>query len=454
MSDTIAAISTAPGEGGVGIVRISGPDSLKIMKRVLKKCPLNPIPRHAYYSHVVDDEGKIIDEVLAIYMKAPHTYTCEDVVELQAHGSNVSLRLILRSVLKAGARPAEPGEFTKIAFLNGRLDLSQAEAVIDLIRAESEIPLSIAADQLGGHLGKEVREIRNELKDILAQMAVNIDFPDEDIEQITFEEFTKGITKSRDRVLSLLHSADSGRIAKEGIKIAISGRPNVGKSSLMNALLGENRAIVTDIPGTTRDTIEECASVSGYPLVLIDTAGIRETEDLIEKIGIERSRKAMDRADLVLMVFDGSKELNDEDKIIADAAKGKKVLAVINKKDLGCIIKENEIKEILPECNIVTTSLIDSHGPEIIRNKIEEVFLAGAVKSSAGNIITNERHRQALERTKESLNDSLNLLENMKPLEITEIEVHEAYDSLGEIIGETAGEEILDTVFSRFCLGK
>lgn len=346
MADTIAAIATPLGEGGVGIVRVSGPNSLAIMRSIYRECPDEVIPRHVYYGHAVDNHGTVIDDMVAIYMKAPHTFTGDDVVEFQAHGSNVSLRLILRSAISVGARIADPGEFTKNAFLNGRLDLSQAEAVIDLIKSRSEKPLSIASDQLNGSLGQEIIDIRNHIKDVLAQMAVNIDFPDEDIEQVSYDEFLAELMKQQGRLGKLIKSAEFGKLAREGIKLALVGRTNVGKSSLMNGLLGEDRAIVTNIPGTTRDTIEESATIGGYPIVIVDTAGIRDTDDVIEQIGIERSKNQIDIADFVIMVIDGSSSLEDEDFEIAKHIEGKQVLLVINKEDLGITISESEIERI------------------------------------------------------------------------------------------------------------
>lgn len=454
MSDTIAAISTATGEGGVGIVRVSGPNCLNIMRSVFDACPEEVVPRHAYYGHAVDREGRTIDEVICLYMKAPHTYTCEDVLELQAHGSRVSLKLILRSVLAAGARSAEPGEFTKRAFLNGRMDLTQAEAVIDLIKAKSEMPLSIAGDQLAGRLGEEVNAIRSALLDTLAQMAVNIDFPDEDIEQETLSRFAEELAGTRENLLQLLRTSEGGRIAREGIKIAIVGKPNVGKSSLMNAILGEKRVIVTDIPGTTRDTVEEAAQIAGIPVVLVDTAGIRETDDVIEQIGISRSQEELSRADLVVMVFDASRALGQEDREIAGKLQEKNILAVCNKADLKQEVTEKEIAALLPPCEVVTTSLLTTKGADEVMAKIESVFTARQVRSSYGNVVTGERQRDALERADGALSGAIRLLQEEEPLEIAELEVHSAYDALGEITGETAGEEILDAVFSRFCLGK
>lgn len=454
MSDTIAAISTPLGEGGVGIVRVSGPNSLSIMKSVFKECPEVVTPRHAYFGHAQNDEGKIIDEMLVLYMKAPHTFTGDDTVEFQAHGSNVSLKLILRSAIMAGARMADPGEFTKNAFLNGKLDLSQAEAVIDLIKSKSEKPLAIAAEQLEGTLGQEIISIRNNIKDVLAQMAVNIDFPDEDIEQIEYDKFISNLNIEKLRLDSMIKSASSGRIAREGIKIALVGKTNVGKSSLMNGLLGENRAIVTNIPGTTRDTIEELATVAGFPIILVDTAGIRETDDIIEKIGIEKSRNEIKNADLILFVIDGSSELTNEDIEIAGHIIDNRILVVINKEDLGINISENDINNLINNDGIIITSVKNIYGIKKIRDKIEKIFNDGIIKSDGGNIVTNERHHRAIERAYYSLENCIKLLKNCEALEIAEIDAHDAFDTLGEIIGETASEEILDTVFSKFCLGK
>lgn len=455
MGDTIAAISTPQGEGGIGIVRISGDNALNIMKKILRPCPDTVKARYAYYGNIcrVDSE-EIIDEAICLYMKAPHSYTCEDVVEIQAHGGILSIRMILRAVLEAGARMAEPGEFTKLAFLNGRMDLAQAEAVIDVIKAKSELPLQIAERQLKGRLGTEVQDIRESLRDVLAQMAVNIDFPDEDIEQVEFQKFKEDLTGVVSRVQRLLDTCDNGRIAKEGIRVAIVGKPNVGKSSLMNALLGEERAIVTNIPGTTRDTIEESANICGIPLVLTDTAGIRETEDVIEQMGIQKSREEMEAADLIILVLDGSESLSEDDLEIMKQNRNQKVLVILNKEDLGKNLGEENILEVIPDAEIVRTSLLSVDGADVVVKRIEKMFVSGIMNMRERNIVTSERQRDALERGMASVKDAIHLLEIEEPIEICELEAHNAYEALGEIVGETAGEEILDTVFSKFCLGK
>lgn len=456
MTDTFAAIATAPGEAGVGIVRVSGPKSLDIFHAVYRECPEHVEPRHVYYGHAVRSDGTVIDEMVCFYMKAPHTYTGEDSVEFQAHGSDVSLRLILRSVIEAGARMADPGEFTKTAFLHGKMDLSQAEAVIELIRAKSELPLSIATSQLGGCLRDEVHLLRDRLRDVLAEMAVNIDFPDEDIEQVAFDAFAASIGSILTDVRNLLATADTGRMARSGIRVAIVGRPNVGKSSLMNALLGDDRAIVTDIPGTTRDTISEWGQVEGIPLVLVDTAGIRETTDTIERIGIERSRSEMERADLILFVLDRSMPLTEEDRKIAEEVKesGKSAILILNKDDLETVISAEEAQALVPEASILELSMRDPRGGKEAAAAISDLFFEKKLESTHGSVILMERHRDALERSVSSLEESLAMLDRGEALEVTELEVHAAYDSLGEITGDTAGEEILDTVFAKFCLGK
>ena len=449
MGDTIAAIATPQGEGGIGIVRISGDESLNIMKKILRPFPAEVKPRYAYYGNIVNPENEnVIDEAICLYMKAPHSYTCEDVVEIQAHGGIVSIRLILRTVLDCGARMAEPGEFTKLAFLNGRMDLAQAEAVIDVIKAKSEMPLQIAQRE------KAKKQLAESLRDVLAQMAVNIDFPDEDIEQVESQRFCEDLSEVKEKVQNLLDTCDNGRIAKEGIRVAIVGKPNVGKSSLMNALLGENRAIVTNIPGTTRDTIEESATIHGLPLVLTDTAGIRETDDVIEQMGIQKSHEEMEAADLVVLVLDGSRSLSSEDVEILKQNEGQRVLVVLNKNDLGEAVSQDEVKDILPEAEIVQTSLLRLSGADAVTHRIQEMFLEGIQNMQERNIVTSERHRDALNRGMESITDGMNLLEMGESIEICELQVHNAYEALGEIIGETAGDEILDTVFSKFCLGK
>lgn len=463
MSDTIAAISTALGEGGIGIVRISGPSGLDILRAVTDNVPAKIEARHAYLGKIIDADSKVIDEAIYIYYESPASYTGEDMIEIQAHGSNVSLRRILNRILDCDIRDvrmAEPGEFTKLAFLNGKMDLSQAEAVIDIIKAKSDLSLGIAESQREGRLGDSIREIRESLLDILAEMAVNIDFPDEDIDQTAYDELANRLRWILNDVDDLLDTSSIGKIAREGVKISIVGKPNVGKSSLMNAILGEGRVIVTDIPGTTRDTVEESVSLGGIPIVLIDTAGLRDTEDKVEKIGIERTEKAIASSDMVILVIDGSKELEDEDDKILNYVKkmnGENIIVVINKNDLGNSIDDKIIKKLIPECTVVNTSLVGKNAIEAAKNistVIGEKLNLNNIKTTETNIVSNERHIKMLKNASADLDDAITMLQNGEPVEVAELSARYAYDSLGKIIGEDVGEDVIDAVFSKFCLGK
>ena len=454
--DTIAAVATAMGEGGIGIVRISGDKALSILEKVFCSVKNRPTEnRKLTYGFVTDNfTGEKIDEVMAVYMKAPHSYTAEDVVEIQCHGSIVSLRKILALVLKNGARLAEPGEFTKRAFLNGRLDLSQAEAVIDLVRAKSDKTFDVALSQLEGSFSKKIKEIRSDLVDILVNITVNIDYPDEDIEVITYENLISGLGNVKAKVDSLLATADTGRILREGLNIAIIGKPNVGKSSLMNALLRETRAIVTEIPGTTRDTIEEALTIRNIPVKLTDTAGIRHTDDVIEKIGIEKSKESFNKADLVIFMVDNSRPLDDEDREIIEYIGDRKVLAIINKTDLENRLDISEIKRKLPNGIFIETSMAREDGISRIEDEIENLVYGGKVKQNDSMMVTNVRHKALLEEASSALRDAASMAGAGEALEFLEIDVNRAYEALGEIIGEAVNEDIINEVFARFCLGK
>ena len=454
--DTIAAVATAMGEGGIGIVRISGDKALSILEKVFCSVKNRPTEnRKLTYGFVTDNfTGEKIDEVMAVYMKAPHSYTAEDVVEIQCHGSIVSLRKILALVLKNGARLAEPGEFTKRAFLNGRLDLSQAEAVIDLVRAKSDKTFDVALSQLEGSFSKKIKEIRSDLVDILVNITVNIDYPDEDIEVITYENLISGLGNVKAKVDSLLATADTGRILREGLNIAIIGKPNVGKSSLMNTLLRETRAIVTEIPGTTRDTIEEALTIRNIPVKLTDTAGIRHTDDVIEKIGIEKSKESFNKADLVIFMVDNSRTLDDEDREIIEYIGDRKVLAVINKTDLENRLDISEIKRKLPNGIFIETSMAREDGISRIEDEIENLVYGGKVKQNDSMMVTNVRHKALLEEASYALRDAASMAGAGEALEFLEIDVNRAYEALGEIIGEAVNEDIINEVFARFCLGK
>ena len=454
MNDTISAISTAYGEGGIGIVRMSGSRSYEILSDIFDN--IDKVEnRKLTYGHIRDPrDGRTVDEVLVAYMKAPHTYTGEDVVEINCHGSMVALRKILDITLKEGASLAEKGEFTKRAFLNGKIDLSQAEAVIDLIKASSSSGYDVALSQLDGSFGKNISEIRQKLVDILVDITVNIDYPDEDIEEIVYENLRENIFKIKEDIDYLISTSNTGRILKDGIKIAIIGKPNVGKSSLMNRLLMENRAIVTDIPGTTRDVIQENMMIRNIPVILIDTAGIRETDDKIEKIGIEKSKETFNDADLILFLLNSGDVITDEDYSIMNRVANKNVLVLLNKSDMDRKIETDRIKEILGDKTFLDTSMETGQGVEELKDIIEKMVYKGNLKQDNSLIVTNVRHLNLLRDASAFLEDSLKSIDANQPLEFIEIDVKNTYDDLGAILGEEVGDDILNEVFSRFCLGK
>lgn len=457
MEDTIAAVATAYGEGGIGIIRISGEKALSILEEVFEFAGETSqiVNRRMTYGRIVDRENEqIIDEVLAIYMKGPKTYTAEDVVEINCHGSMVSLRKTLALVLRKGARLAEPGEFTKRAFLNGRLDLSQAEAVIDIIKAKTDRSFDVAMSQLEGALSLRVTEIRQKLLDLLVDITVNIDYPDEDIEELTYDKIEENILLIGEMIEKLLSTADTGRMIREGIRVAIVGKPNVGKSSLMNSLLRETRAIVTEIPGTTRDTIEEAISIRNIPVYLVDTAGIRETSDEVERLGIERSKAAFNEADFIIFIMDGSSAISDEDREIASYLDGRNSVVLINKNDLERGFTNDDVRELVNDPVIIETSLINNEGIEEIENHIEELVYGGELSQHDSTMVNNVRHIELLKQSRDSLRDAMEMTLAREALDFIEVDVRNAYDLLGEITGETVSDDIINEVFARFCLGK
>ncbi len=457
MEDTIAAVATAYGEGGIGIIRISGEKALSILEEVFEFAGETSqiVNRRMTYGRIVDRENEqIIDEVLAIYMKGPKTYTAEDVVEINCHGSMVSLRKTLALVLRKGARLAEPGEFTKRAFLNGRLDLSQAEAVIDIIKAKTDRSFDVAMSQLEGALSLRVTEIRQKLLDLLVDITVNIDYPDEDIEELTYDKIEENILLIGEMIEKLLSTADTGRMIREGIRVAIVGKPNVGKSSLMNSLLRETRAIVTEIPGTTRDTIEEAISIRNIPVYLVDTAGIRETSDEVERLGIERSKAAFNEADFIIFIMDGSSAISDEDREIASYLDGRDSVVLINKNDLERGFTNDDVRELVNDPVIIETSLINNEGIEEIENHIEELVYGGELSQHDSTMVNNVRHIELLKQSRDSLRDAMEMTLAREALDFIEADVRNAYDLLGEITGETVSDDIINEVFARFCLGK
>lgn len=457
IDDTIAAIATAPGEGGVGIIRISGPKSLEISNKIFKPFHRSSIDdysvRTLIYGNIYDGEH-IIDEVLLAYMKAPNSYTVEDVIEINCHGGFISVKKILELVLKCGARIAEPGEFTKRAFLNGRIDLSQAEAVIDIINAKTEQSHQIAQSQLDGNLSKKIKDLRNQITSVLAQVEVAIDYPEEDIEFITYNELIEKTKIIQDEIVKMYKTADTGKILREGLKTAILGKPNVGKSSLLNSILGENRAIVTDIPGTTRDVIEEFVNIKGIPLRIIDTAGIRETEDIVEKIGVERSLNHMKSSDLILVVIDSSKNIDIEDIDILENVDKSKTLVILNKIDLESNLDIDTIKKYIEEKNIINISALKNEGLELLHDRIEEMVFEGDISNNEDVMITNSRHKDAIYKAMKSVEDAVSALNDKMPYDFIEVDLKDAWDTLGYINGDTVSEDLLDTIFHNFCIGK
>ncbi|OPX85717.1 MAG: tRNA modification GTPase MnmE [Pelotomaculum sp. PtaB.Bin117] len=457
--DTIAAISTPLGEGGIGIVRISGPEALKVSGKIFKskRAGLEEIKSHRMiYGHVCDRlTGEVVDEALFCYMKAPHSYTREDIVEINCHGGMVPLRKTLELVLAEGVRLAEAGEFSKRAFLNGRLDLAQAESVIDLIRSKTEAGLKLAVSQLKGDLSKKIREIQDKILGILAQVEVNIDFPEDDLEEATGKDIICAGEVLLEQIKSLIKGADAGIIYREGVKAAIVGKPNVGKSSLLNALLREKRAIVTDVPGTTRDVIEEIINIKGIPLRIIDTAGLRETEDLVEKIGMERTREATDRADLVLPVLDATEGLSREDFAVLALAGAKKCLVIVNKIDVqDKKIDMEDLKKLAGGRKVICISAEQGTGLAELEDMIADLLLCGKVDQSDSYMVTNIRHKQALEKAAFHLSEAISSIKGLVPVDIVAIDLRDAWEALGEITGMSVTEDLIERIFRDFCVGK
>lgn len=453
IDDTIAAISTATGNGGIGIVRLSGSGAIDVADSVfvsVKGKKLSEQKSHTIHFGNIVYEGKVIDEVLVSVMKAPNTYTREDVVEINTHGGYRAVTAVLNAVLKCGARMAEPGEFTKRAFLNGRIDLTQAEAVIDIINAKTDASREAAMLRLEGRLSKEIKEIRDKILTMLAHIEAGIDYPEHDDETMTYNMISEGTKAAVEAVDKLIKSADTGKIYKEGIKTVILGRPNVGKSSLLNAMLEEDRAIVTDIPGTTRDSLEEMLNVHGIPLNIIDTAGIRNTNDVIEQIGVEKSKSLAEQADLILLMFDGSRELTDEDLELIELVRNKKTITLVNKLDLEQKIDMEAIGDMDP----VNISVKADKGINDIYEKIKSMFAVGDINIDNEVLISGERNKESLYKAKRSLSNVMETVENRMPEDFISMDLTEAYEALGEITGEALEEDIIDKIFSEFCLGK
>ena len=451
---TIVSISTAPGIGGIGIIRMSGEKSFEILDKIFKpktSQKIEDIKGYTIkYGHIVEN-NEIIDEVLVSYFKAPRSYTTENMCEINSHGGNVVVKKILEICLKNGAELAEPGEFTKRAFLNGRIDLAQAESVIDVINAKSDKEAKSGIKQLEGYLSKEIKGIKQEILDVLVNIEVTIDYPEYDTPEVQEKEIAQMLESVGKKLKKLEKSFDNGKIIKDGIKTAIIGKPNAGKSSLLNAILKEDRAIVTDIAGTTRDTIEEFVTINGIPLNLVDTAGIREASDEVEKIGVEKSIKQANDADLIIAIFDSSKDLEEEDIEILNLIKGKKSIILLNKSDLNSKIDDRftSITE-----NILRISALNKYGIDELYEKIAELFNLNEINLDNEILITNIRHKNIISKSLENVNKAKEALEINMPIDIITIYIKEILEDLGEITGEVVTEDIINEIFSKFCLGK
>ncbi|WP_281883271.1 tRNA uridine-5-carboxymethylaminomethyl(34) synthesis GTPase MnmE [Paenibacillus sp. YYML68] len=457
IQDTIAAIATPLGEGGIAVIRVSGDDAVAVSDRVYKgRLKLTDAPTHTVQYGYIYDPGTNarIEEVLVTIMRAPRSFTKEDVVEISCHGGFVSVRKVLELVLEHGARLAEPGEFTKRAFLNGRIDLSQAEAVIDLIRAKSDRAFRIAYKQSEGRLSKQIQALRHQLVETMAHIEVNIDYPEHDVEELTNSFIKTKCGAAIEEIDQLLTTAGQGKILREGLVTAIIGRPNVGKSSLMNTLAQEERAIVTDIEGTTRDVVEEYVQVNGIPLKLLDTAGIRETADLVEKIGVEKSRQALSEADLILLVFNGAESLTDDERQMIQELSGRQVIAIINKVDLEQRLEEDVLVEAFGEERVVRLSIVKQQGIADLEKAVAALFFSGQVESSDLTYVSNARHIHLLKQARAALQEAYSATEAFVPIDMIQIDIRNAWEHLGEIIGDSVSESLIDTIFSQFCLGK
>src|SRR5713226_4841281 len=485
-NDTIAAIGTPPGFGGIGVVRVSGPEAFPLVLPLLRRPGGNTDlpPSHLLtYGHIIDPTThETLDEVLVAFMRAPHTYTREDVVEIQGHGGPLVLQRILRLLLAQGARMANPGEFTLRAFLNGRLDLAQAEAVMDLISSQTEAGHRLAMQQLRGRISEQIQNARHTVLSILARIEASIDFPEEDVPTPLPEELRPLVLAAQQQVDALLAGSEQGRLYRQGLRTAIIGRPNVGKSSLLNALLRSERAIVTPVAGTTRDTVEEVANVRGIPLHLIDTAGITPTSDPVEQVGVERSRAAAESADLILLVFDSSEPLTAQDRRVSEElwAMGfgsqsiheherdlpavpagqssemarRPVILIINKSDCRQFIEIAQLKQMWSGAPLNPTTMPTGAGIAELEEQIAHLVLAGKTLQGEGALITSARHQESLRRASEHIRASLIPLHEGLPLDFVSIDLRAAYDALGEVTGETASEDLLERIFQEFCIGK
>ncbi|RAI79721.1 tRNA uridine-5-carboxymethylaminomethyl(34) synthesis GTPase MnmE [Macrococcoides caseolyticum subsp. hominis] len=456
--DTIASISTPMGEGAIAIVRLSGNDAISIADKLYKgKHQLTDVASHTInYGHIIDPaSNEIIEEVMVAVMRAPRTYTREDIVEINCHGGIMTVNRVLELALTNGARLAEPGEFTKRAFLNGRIDLSQAEATMDFIRSKTDRASRVAMQQIEGRLSVLIKGLRQSILEILAQVEVNIDYPEyDDVEEATNTFLMEEALKIEGSITNLLQTANQGKILREGLSTVIVGKPNVGKSSMLNNLIQDNKAIVTEIAGTTRDVLEEYVNVRGVPLRLVDTAGIRETEDIVEKIGVERSREALKKADLILYVLNNNEILTEEDYKLAEIIKNEDVIVIINKTDLETKLDLEEVKTMVGNAPIVRTSMLSQQGIEELEEQIRTLFFAGEVSNQDMTYVSNARHISLLKSAKASIGDAISAAELGVPIDMIQIDLIKTWELLGEVIGESVDDGLIDQLFSQFCLGK
>ncbi|HBP3405847.1 tRNA uridine-5-carboxymethylaminomethyl(34) synthesis GTPase MnmE [Staphylococcus aureus] len=456
--DTITSISTPMGEGAIGIVRLSGPQAVEIADKLYKgKHLLNDVPSHTInYGHIIDPESKeVVEEVMVSVLRAPKTFTREDIIEINCHGGILTINRVLELTMTYGARMAEPGEFTKRAFLNGRIDLSQAEAVMDFIRSKTDRASKVAMNQIEGRLSDLIKKQRQSILEILAQVEVNIDYPEyDDVEDATTEFLLEQSKEIKQEINRLLDTGAQGKIMREGLSTVIVGKPNVGKSSMLNNLIQDNKAIVTEVAGTTRDVLEEYVNVRGVPLRLVDTAGIRETEDIVEKIGVERSRKALSQADLILFVLNNNEALTQEDYTLYEVVKNEDVIVIVNKMDLEQNIDINEVKDMIGDTPLIQTSMLKQEGIDELEIQIRDLFFGGEVQNQDMTYVSNSRHISLLKQARQTIQDAIDAAESGVPMDMIQIDLTRTWEILGEIIGETASDELIDQLFSQFCLGK
>lgn len=455
--DTIAAIATPMGEGSIAVIRVSGPEAIAVVDNIYRgKRALSTVDTHTvHYGSIIDPaNGEPVEEVLVTVMRAPRTFTREDVVEVSCHGGIVAVQKVLELLLESGARLAEPGEFTKRAFLNGRIDLAQAEAVMDLIRSKTDRAMKVALNQVEGKLSALIRELRQHLIEAMAHIEVTLDYPEHDVEEVTQSFLFQKCEEVKGRIERLLATAQQGKILREGLSTAIVGRPNVGKSSLLNRLVQEEKAIVTDVAGTTRDVVEEFVNVRGVPLKLLDTAGIRETDDIVEKIGVEKSKRLLQQADFVLLVLNYNEELTQDDYEIMDMLRDMNVIIVINKTDLPQKINLDEVRSRLPKRPVILTSVKEEEGIAQLEEAIAQLFFSGRIQQGDFTYVSNARHIHLLRQAHKAVEDAMAAIQAGMPVDMVQIDIKRAWELLGEVIGESVGEDLIDQIFSQFCLGK